>query len=285
MMENAISQNIPQFYVLIVLYNEYVDNTLMRPLFLNKSSVRVFFVDNSTIEDVRISNMRFSSQNDCKYIDMKGNSGLSVAYNTVISQIIKEVYDQNNKWIVIFDQDTKIPFHFMDMLLNELKKNNFKDNVYVPLVFDTIGVLSPCRFSGFRFKRFKHINLNESTSFINSGMCIPLPFFKTCKYDENIFLDFVDHDFVKTIRKLYGNVFTLVNSISLEQNFSGSSLASKDKVLHRYKIYCNDANTFYKKWSCFYFGSMCFVFLRALKLAIIYKDAVFISAFFKKKKR
>lgn len=282
-MKNKINQNMPHFYVIIVLYNEYVDSALVYSLFFNECSLRLFFVDNSTIEDIRNSNKRFSSQNNCSYIDMNGNSGLSAAYNTVISQIIQEVYDVNNKWIVIFDQDTKIPSHFIDSLVCELKTNNFMENIYVPLVFDKIGVLSPCRFSGLRFKRLKYIHLTENTSFINSGMCIPLSFFKNCSYDKNIFLDFVDHDFVKTIRKLYGNVFKLMNSISLDQNFSVTSQASKDKVLHRYKIYCNDARTFYKKWSCFYIGSMCFVFLRALKLSIVYRDSVFINIFFNKK--
>lgn len=279
-MENGHTQLIPQFYVIIVLYNEYVDNTLMYKLLLHKGGTRLFFVDNSTIQDIRTFNKQSASKYHCEYIDMNGNAGLSIAYNAAISKIRDEVNEFAKKWIVIFDQDTPIPSNFMDSLICELKANNLKEMIYVPLVFDRIGVLSPCGFSGLRFKRIKYINLSEKSSFINSGMCIPLSFFENCSYDKSIFLDFVDHDFVKTIRKLYGNVFKLMPSISLKQNFSGSSKEPQAKVLHRYKIYCKDAKIFYKKWSCFYFGSMMFVFLRGVKLSFLYRDFVFIRIFF-----
>lgn len=270
------------FYAIVVIYNERIDQGKVETVsILNRNDCTIVICDNSTIDDVKRLNKEFAFKNKFRYIDMEGNHGLSSAYNTSISEIIKNNADLYGKWIIVFDQDTHIPINFFDSLFNELKKNNFIPCIYVPLVFDNkFELLSPCRFSGMRFKRCKCIDINDNSFFINSGMCIPLSFFENCKYDENIFLDFVDHDFIKTIRKSYGNCFKVMTSISLQQEFSGATRLSKTKELARYIIYCNDAIMFYKKWNGFYCFSMVLPFLRGIKLSLIHKDIIFICKFF-----
>lgn len=271
------------FYVIVVVYNERIDQGKIEIIpILNRNDCIILVCDNSTINDVKHLNKEFAFKNKYRYIDMDGNRGLSVAYNTAISEIIKSNTNLYDKWIIIFDQDTHIPTNFFDLLSDELKNNSFRSFVYVPLVFDNkLELLSPCHFSGLRFKRCKKcIDVDDNSFFINSGMCIPLSFFENCNYDENIFLDFVDYDFVKTIRKLYGNCFKVMNSISLRQEFSGTTKTAKIKALTRYVIYCNDAVVFYKKWDIFYCFSIALVFLRGVKLSLIYKDMIFIWKFF-----
>lgn len=41
---------------------------------------------------------------------------------------------------------------------------------------------------------------NENMSAINSGMIIKSEIFRDYQYDENMFLDFVDHDFMRTMK-------------------------------------------------------------------------------------
>ena len=270
------------FYAIVVIYNERLDQGKVETVsILNRNDCTIIICDNSTIDEVKRLNKEFAFKNRLRYIDMEGNHGLSIAYNTGISEIIKNTADLCGKWLMIFDQDTHIPVNFFDLLLNELEKNRFVPCIYVPLVFDNkFELLSPCRFSGVRFKRCKCIDIDDNSFFINSGMCIPLSFFENCKYDEEIFLDFVDYDFIKTMRKLYGNCFKVMTSISLQQEFSGTIRSSKTKELIRYIIYCNDAIVFYKKWNVFYCFSMTLVFLRSIKLSLIHKDIIFIWKFF-----
>ena len=87
---------------------------------------------------------------------------------------------------------------------------------------------------------------------INSGMAINLQIFRKYRYNEEIFLDYVDHNFLRDMRKYKKKVVIL--NVKIRQTFS-SNTDSKEKALIRFKIFKKDINVFYKKgfWNRFFY--------------------------------
>lgn len=109
-------------------------------------------------------------------------------------------------------------------------------------------------------------------------MCVQSQVFVQIKYNEDLFLDCVDHDFVAEVKKKYGaNSFYVIEELEIQQSFSGSTVNSLKSDLTRFKIYKKDLRVYSKKW----FGSSKAVdkilFLRALKLCLCHKNLSFLK--------
>ncbi|MEG2658137.1 MAG: hypothetical protein RSA04_02280, partial [Clostridiales bacterium] len=59
---------------------------------------------------------------------------------------------------------------------------------------------------------------NEFTG-INSGMALRLALFKNYRYDEHIFLDYIDHNFIREMRNI-GKSMVIMEDVLLHQTFS-----------------------------------------------------------------
>lgn len=258
-------------YKFIVIYNTYIVNNSLQ------NFEHIIFIDNSTDEEIKKSNVLHSSLNKDKflYLDMNGNKGLSKAYNAAI----KLINFKNDDYILILDQDTVYNSNTFEQYENFIKQNSFVD-VVCPIVEDSIGVMSPCFVSHLKYTHIKNKNIiNKSNinnfSFINSGLCIKGSVFSTIKYDESLFLDFVDHDF---IRQIHQNNFSIAicSDIVLSQNFSGVTKNSFNQDYNRFKIYIKDAKNYYEK----YFPRKKIknvLFPRTLKLTLIHRKINFIK--------
>lgn len=260
-------------YVLVVLYNSDI-----KKIDIFSQNINSFYIDNSINEKIKQVNCKFSKENNINYIDMEGNKGLSKAYNKAIETIKPTEED----YIVIFDQDTKFDCDIFDKYINYIEKNP-KIDVICPLVEDSIGFLSPCliKKSGFEHIHNKeHINDEyiDNYSFINSGMCIKGRVFSEIKYDENLFLDFIDHDFIFSLKK---NNFKIgiCPEILLYQEFSGVTKNSFEQDYNRFKIYVKDAKYYYSKnFDNSYFFK---ILKRAIKLCLVHRKLVFLLDLFK----
>ena len=91
-----------EIYAVVVLYNTSVANssTCANLLKIKNHSVKVIVIDNSTI---RNDNLELCIEYGFEYFSMKGNAGLSKAYNRALN------YLRNKKGIVVwFDDDTNV---------------------------------------------------------------------------------------------------------------------------------------------------------------------------------
>lgn len=260
-----------KIYKIIVIYNNFIKSISIRNI------DNIVFVDNSTDKSIKKSNNLYANEsfNKFVYIDMQGNKGISRAYNKAI-EIIKPT---NDDYILILDQDTDFDSNIFNKYIAYIESNPSVD-IICPIVKDSEGIMSPSLSNGVYNYHIQSVNevkddkINEY-SFINSGMCIKGSVFSKLKYDETLFLDFVDHDFVKQIKEnnfIIGFCFDVV----LNQDFSGVTKNTFEQDFNRFKIFIKDAKVYYNK----YFPKQNYkiiLFKRTLKLTFIHRKLSFFT--------
>lgn len=254
--------------IILVLYNQKIS-------YAHSFKKAVFYIcDNSTNSEIKAYNKKYCDDYNMTYVDMQGNVGLPKAYNAAISKIEKNM----ENWIIILDQDTELSPNFLEKYELAIR-NNAEKKIFLPIIRDTEGIMSPTKKKGLGFSHSKLVEFNKNVdnySFINSGMCINSTIFESVHYDENLFLDLVDHDFVETVRQVYGNgIFYIIQNLEIFQNFSGVTKNSLQSDLTRFEILIKDQTYFYKKNYDNIVYSKWKLFLRALKLAIQHKNMAF----------
>ncbi|WP_394188560.1 glycosyltransferase [Paenisporosarcina quisquiliarum] len=225
----------------IVAYNNEIDNLdNIRPLITNKINAKIIICDNSEKKELKIANYKFCEENYIKYIDMHGNKGLSKAYNEAIKEL------DNDSWMVIFDQDTDISQDYFVELGKSL--NSYPNvNIHVPIVKSKRCQISPSQLKKYRVKSIELSTPGIYTGItaINSGMAIKKEVFNLVgNYNEKIFLDYLDHFFIKEYRKHFKEI-AVFNSI-LNQDFSDDDHSNFLRDLNRFRIYSNDFYEFCK---------------------------------------
>lgn len=159
---------------------------------------------------------------NCKIIynaDMQ-NSGVSKAYNYAASFAKKT----GKKWIMLCDQDTTFNSGYLTSVFAAIV--NFNPTLLAPYLYSNFNLVSPCGFVmnyGYPLKKEPPDGFQELSgiSVLNSGLVISLEAYFNCGgYNEKVFLDFSDFDFIKKFKKKYGKIFLL--NIHLEHNLGPS---------------------------------------------------------------
>ena len=259
--------NLNSFFAVVVLYNKRIDESLTLNCLKDIKNLNTIVCDNST---KNYHNESLARKLNFSYISMGGNKGLSCAYNKAIDLLKSET-----GYVCLFDDDTKVTEEYFEKLKLAVKEE--KKDIYLPFLYDNIGLLSPCKIKGIFVKRFKDkksINKKNITG-INSAMAINLDIFKEgYRYNENYFLDYIDHDFIRTMKKKNKKIDVL--DVNLFQNFSGSSFLSKDSSLIRFEIFKKDFKLFCNENL---FSRICSFFViikRLVRLSIKFKTLDFL---------
>lgn len=227
--------------VLIVVYNKYLADSAAINSISRFSGVRIWIADNSTKD---YGNRGFAEEHGYGYFDMGGNMGLSKAYNHVISGL-----DKTDDLVCLFDDDTTVDSLYFETLAAAAKSHP-DINLFVPVVRDCKGILSPCIIAGAACRRVKDLSElpQQGVSVINSGLAIRLKVFKNYHYDEGQFLDYIDHAFIRdntanSLKQIY-----IMSDVILEQQFSGSESLDRNVSMNRYNIFKADFRYFCKKY-------------------------------------
>ena len=255
-----------KLFGIIVVYNKNVNESVAYQSLKAQKSLHLVVCDNSTRD---YGNRQIVETDGYQYADMKGNAGLSRAYNKALDMIF-EHYSDTEGFVMLFDDDTYIPQEYFVQMKETLRKQ--KADIYLPIVKDEIGVLSPSMMKKYYCHRAVggevwKIKKNEICG-INSGMAISMDIFKNYRYNEEIFLDYVDHNFIRDMRKLDKKV-EIVETY-LEQSFS-SNIFDLQKELARLDIYKKDINVYYKTGIGNRFFFHYSMMRRKMKLALKYK--------------
>ena len=267
--------------VISVLYNQKLTagntwNTLLRPA-LHRA--QIVLSDNSDDLQLREENRKAAEACGAEYIDMGGNRGLPAAYNRAI-EVIAGGTDDREEWIVTADQDTCFPENYLQML--EETGGQTKCDVLVPVVMAGQKQLSPCRRKGARFVPYEGGGLPEKelqeAFFINTGLAVRKTVFAdpAMRYDEKLFLDFADFDFVNRLRVDRQVRFGLLPGIVLQQTFSGTEARTAEQDLERFRHFAHDSRLFYEKWYDKKTAERA-VRIRALRLAAKHRDTRFLK--------
>lgn len=267
-------------YAIIVIYNINLEDSpsLISLLkYQEYNPIEIILCDNS--DEINSNTDNTILKQNIKYISMKGNMGLSYAYNKAISEIKKLSSDS---CIFFLDQDTVVNFELFDKGQLTLKDNKLL-NIIAPQVNDVQGLLSPCKMTytgGKRINKYKKITKN--ISFINSGLCIRANVFKNIKYDEDLFLDLVDISFINKYKENFNLNTIEVSDVIIQQEFSGTSHVGLSNKLTRFVIYIKDFRTFYNKEILMKIICEISLFIYSLKLSIKYGNNIFLKKLYSK---
>jgi GT2 family glycosyltransferase len=218
-------------YVLVVIYNAECADSVTCGCLKSTAGVHVMLLDNSTLPN---NNEAYTRALGWRYIRMEGNKGLARAYNKGIEQIT-----DNCALVCLFDDDTQIGEDYF-IKLREAAEKDVEARVFLPLVYDEVGLLSPSVADGLAVRRVDSISEipPDRINGINSGMAIRAGIFSNFRYDEKYFLDCIDHVFLRYIREC-GYKIALFDAV-LKQSFFENSGADMDAVVKRFKIFKKD---------------------------------------------
>ena len=248
-------------YGILVIYNQPIERSSSYATFKDQLSILV--ADNSTTQELRNNNRRQVEQDGNFYLDMKGNQGLSKAYNQAISWIQQK--EQKSCFVLIMDDDTIFGNDFLQKATQEM--NSKQADVYVPIVKAEKQILSPCTIHNGRIKAIH--SLLSIISAINSGMIVSLNVYQKIRYNENLFLEYIDHDFIRQLKQHKYSIHVLQQEI--QQNFSVFE-NDKASAKTRFSILKKDLHVFYGKSLSQHFLYKSILWKRKLRAVIQYKD-------------
>jgi len=226
---------------IVVIYNISIRESLTLHTLKNNNVFDVVIADNS---DIDIDNESLCYKGNLIYESMGGNIGLSKAYNMIIDK-----YKNDYDIFTIFDDDTVVDERYFKELIDKADKHS-KINIFAPFVYDEVGLLSPCIINGIKAIRIDDYNLitEEKVSIINSGISIRSNLLNNYMFDEKLFMDYVDHSFIKDSINNDKNKIYFLN-VKLQQTFSGSSSVGLKQGMERYRRFKKDLLTFSKKYN------------------------------------
>lgn len=261
-------------YALIVIYNKACSNSSSIKDIRNYApNCTLIIYDNSTKD---FNNKSFCKKNGYIYFTQHKNVGISKAYNFVLDHVSFNKHD----YLIMLDDDT----HLTQQYINEAKKKVRlnKYDVILPIVKANKKIISPYNY--FMKCRSKIVDnpddlILSKVSGINSGMIIHTRLFKNVRYNEKLFLDYVDYDFMRRVHVAKGNINIMDSEINQEFQYFNydktdiQSALSRFRIdMHDYKILCDEVN---ENWF-FYIHAIKFM----LKQTIRYRSFRFLSAFF-----
>ncbi len=256
---------------IVVVYNKACrDSSTCNCLEKMKTPLsHIVIFDNSTSD---YGNRSFCEQKGWCFLGGEGNLGLSKAYNRCIDFLKEQDFTGT---ICLFDDDTDLSEDYFSALEKALSEKEAK--IHVPLIFSAGNLISPSILDqNHRRKLFSspHEALSypeKDLSAINSCMAIKMSVFENYRYDENIFLDGIDHHFLDQMRK---NGYTAsVFDYHCNHSFSGKEKPPFAAALARFRIYAKDYRYIFRDKPMAYLK---LVGKRALSLCIKYKRIDFL---------
>ncbi len=248
-------------YAVIVVCNSAVEESLTYKCICD-SGVNIIICDNSTRE---YKNGDFcKGQPNIEYINMGGNAGLPKAYNAALEKIRGK-----DGTVCIFDDDTEIPADYFAKVLKAQENREY--NIFVPVVYDEVGLLSPSIMKKIDRRADNLRQIGDNIAAINSAMAVRTSVYENFRYDENMFLDYVDFSFIREMRNRGEKLFVMENVI-IHQTFS-ANVDSKENAAARFEIFKKDLKYYYKN------SRLCYLYVitkRRLRLCFKFRTLYFL---------
>ncbi|WP_286638091.1 glycosyltransferase [Faecalibaculum rodentium] len=241
-----------KIYAVLVTYNKHLSDCSSFCSALKEPDVQLLVVDNST--DESIHNQEEARQAGAWFLSMNGNQGLSKAYNAAFDYLKTTTGD----WVVLLDDDTQIP----DQYWMQLRKET-PNAVLLPVVRTMKGkMISPAEMKHDIPRSVVSPSTISDITGINSGMAVPKQLTDTYRYNDHLFLDFIDHQFIKDLKQ--NGVDIRILPAELVQSFSADGL-EKQSALKRLEIQKKDLYTYYaaNPWKAWYL-----IMKRKIRLAV-----------------
>ena len=263
------------FAAAVVIYNVFCGDspTCQALKDLAGLPLSVLIYDNSTAD---YGNRAYCEENGWVYLGGDGNMGISKAYNTCIDHLLGHI---PTDMLCLFDDDTHITADYFSALQQACQEA--QENIFVPLIYAAGHLISPSILDeGHRITPF--VDGQEALSYsgnslsaINSCMALRTGLFADFRYDEHIFLDGVDHNFILQMRQKGEKI--RVFPYRCDHAFSGAEKPPVKSALVRFRIYAKDYRYILGEQKLAYYR---LVGKRALRLTAQYKTFAFLKALY-----
>lgn len=234
------------FVAAILLYNECAEKNEIVKSISNQPFWKIVVLDNGDASYIRM-NEEWASNTAAKdsrvtYVSMNGNAGIPPAYNKAIHLA------SGGDAICFFDDDTELSKDYL-IKMQRIFLENGEPDIVCPVVRACDVIISPCNRTKFSFRPIKDVSeLTSKYSAINSGICVSMRYASGHKFSTNYFLDFVDHDYIRTAWEC-GAKITVAKDVLLTQHLSLYSKESRQVQLGRLRTFSKDCNSFYSRSS------------------------------------
>lgn len=231
------------------------------------TKIRWIIVDNSPAEATMDD--RAGLPANSRYMWLGANRGLPKAYNAALTHL-----DESTTHICFLDQDTKAVGTYLQAILD---RGDCGSDIVLPVVVSGAVILSPCRRTGpwYRPVRWRGA-IPGPMSWINSGMVVSAKVFASTRFDERLFLDYVDHRFALDAQRAGASVDVRWD-LALEQDYSRET-DDVDAAYRRYLIFRDDLRTFYGPGVSGRLWAMGLTLRRALVATKKYRTRRFLAA-------
>ncbi len=253
----------------VVLYNTTCsESPTCKALEQTGRDVQVLIYDNSTRD---LGNRAQCEALGWTYLGGTGNMGLSKAYNACIDYLTAHDFDG---FICLFDDDTALTPAYFQALSQEADSGK---QLLVPLIYADNRLLSPCRITPahksilFPDENTAMTYAGEDFSAINSAMAMDIALFRDYRYDENIFLDGIDHTHMQ--KMIARGIQPAVLNVRFDHSFSGDEQPPKASAVTRFSLFAKDYAYIFRKHRARY---LFLVGKRAVHLTLQYKSPVFL---------
>ena len=257
----------------VVVYNVHCADSLTCQALagITGEDLTVLIYDNSTKD---LGNRKYCEERGWTYLGGNGNAGISKAYNECVDHLTQSGTAQV---LCVFDDDTALNGSYFTLLREAME--GAEERIFVPLIYSNDKLLSPCRMApGHSIRLFETEEQalecrEKNLSAINSCMAMNLSLFDSYRYDENIFLDGVDHHFIADMVQRGERI--KVFAYRCRHSFSGDSVPSKSSALSRFRIFEKDFRYILRNDKPAYLR---LVGKRVLKLTLQYRSVDFLRA-------
>lgn len=269
-------------FIVLVLYRISLEDSTSFKSLLNcnkeKEHIDMMVYDNSPIARKEKDSFNVNGF-QVHYVKNPANPGVSKAYNTGINLAKK----MGKKWVLFLDQDTRLDEDLLHLFLENVNTHNDMYIFATTLSGKNGNLISPSRYF---FKRGFSLSKTpvgkcslKGIRPINSSVLVSIAVFdKVGVYNEDIRLDFSDHEFFDRVSHHYKRMF-VVPSKSFH-SLSSSDDTNLESIKIRFGIFCEGAHIAGKKsfLSSLQYFIVCL--LRGLKLSLKHRTLFFIKTLF-----
>lgn len=250
-------------YSIIVVYNKDISESQTYKFIKNYNDIQIVVCDNSTIDN---NNEAIVLKDGNVYLSMHGNKGLPKAYNRAIDYL--DSINTKDNYLMFLDDDTSLNEQYIKSVFHSIQS---KKDIYVPIVKSEKMIMSPTINKKGYIKAIDSLDDLEhhKISAINSGMVIKQSIFAHFRYDEGLFLDYVDHAFFYEMNKQQKSIEVM--KVEIYQNFS-AEVFNKSAEKQRYKIFKKDVSYYFENIVKKKRLSLYVLLKRKVRLALRYKD-------------
>ena len=253
---------------IVILYNQKFEDTNVYISLLSKiNSIEDIYIWDNSISHHLNGNLSSKGYN---YIFSDQNRGVSYPYNRGLKFAVEHSYD----FVTFLDQDTYFPKNYILVLRDAINKNPNIDLFCPNHILKNGFFLSPVKMrwnlTKLSSKPLRGKFSIKKYAIINSGMTVRAKLYLlTGGYNELVFLDYSDFEFVKRCSKFIDLAFCL--DVNCVQDFS-NNLKDQSSLFNRFKLFCKSLRGCDKNDYKDFIGYHLIVLKRTISLALRLKS-------------